>query len=182
MDETLQEDIVNFWFNECKPEQWFKKDSKFDKKISDRFSEIVELALAGKFDSWTKTETGCLSLILLLDQFTRNIFRGTSRAFEGDKKSLEISFLCKERGYLNSGDMRKCQFMLLPMMHSEEISVQNDSILLFKNLSNEKTFEYALKHREIIARFGRFPHRNTLLGRESTDEELEFLTKVGSSF
>ena len=95
-----KEDILNFWFTECTPEQWFKKDSEFDKMLEARFAGIVERALAGKLDSWADSDSGCLALILLLDQFTRNIFRDTPRAFSGDEKSLELSFLCEENGYL----------------------------------------------------------------------------------
>lgn len=177
-----QEEIVNFWFDECTPDQWFKKNPEFDKVIKKRFSVILEFALEGRFDSWSNSETGCLALILLLDQFTRNIFRESPRAFSGDEKALELSFKCIENGYLENGDMQKCKFMLLPMMHSEQISIQNYSLPLFKNLNDENTFNFALKHREIIKRFGRFPHRNSVLGRKSTKEEKEFLKQPGSTF
>ena len=100
-----QEDILNFWFAECTPEQWFKKDSDFDKMLEARFVDTVERALAGKLDSWADSDSGCLALILLLDQFTRNIFRDTPRAFAGDDKALELSFLCNENGYLANADV-----------------------------------------------------------------------------
>ena len=177
-----QEEIVNFWFAECKPDQWFKKDPKFDKMLGERFTELVEIALEDKLDSWSHLETGCLALILLLDQFTRNIFRDTPRAFAGDEKALELSYKCNEYGYLNNGDVHKCHFMLLPMMHSEEISVQDSSLSLFKNLNDKNIYDYALRHRDIIKRFGRFPHRNSVLRRKSSEEEIEFLTQIGSSF
>ena len=95
---------------------------------------------------------------------------------------MELSFKCIENGYLENGDIQKCHFMLLPMMHSEEISVQNSSLSLFKNLNDKNIFNFALKHREIIKRFGRFPHRNSVLGRKSTKEEKEFLKQPGSTF
>jgi len=179
---TKKKDIVDFWFVECSPDQWFRKDSKFDKKIEQRFSGSLEMALAGNLESWSSSKMGCLALILLLDQFTRNIFRGTPLAFAGDKKALELSFKCKKNDYLKNENLHVCQFMLLPMMHSEEISVQDLSLPLFKSLSDKKIYDYALRHRDIIKRFGRFPHRNSILGRNSTAEEIEFLTHAGSSF
>jgi uncharacterized protein (DUF924 family) len=118
-----KEDILNFWFTECTPEQWFKKDSEFDKMLEARFAGTVEQALAGKLDSWADSDSGCLALILLLDQFTRNIFRATPSAFSGDEKSLELSFLCEKNGYLGNADIHGCHFMLMPRMHSKDIAV-----------------------------------------------------------
>ena len=177
-----QEDILNFWFAECTPEQWFKKDSDFDKMLEARFAGTVERALAGKLDSWADSDSGCLALILLLDQFTRNIFRDTPRAFAGDEKALELSFRCNENGCLANADIHWCHFMLMPMMHSEDIAVQDVSLPLFKKLNVQNVYDYAVRHRDTVARFGRFPHRNSILGRSSTNEELEFLTQADSSF
>ena len=175
-------DIVDFWFVECSPDQWFRKDSKFDKKLEQLFSETLEMALGGNLERWSSSKTGCLALILLLDQFSRNIFRGTPRAFAGDKEALRLSFKCKRNGYLKNENLHISHFMLLPMMHSEEISVQDLSLTLFKSLNDKKIYDYALRHREIIKRFGRFPHRNSILGRKSTAEEIEFLNHAGSTF
>ena len=177
-----QEDILNFWFAECTPEQWFKKDSDFDKMLEARFADTVERALAGKLDSWADSDSGCLALILLLDQFTRNIFRDTPRAFAGDEKALELSFRCNENGCLANADIHWCHFMLMPMMHSEDIDVQDISLTLFKKLNLQNVYDYAVRHRDTVERFGRFPHRNSILGRLSTNEELEFLTQADSSF
>ncbi|SVA39555.1 uncharacterized protein METZ01_LOCUS92409 [marine metagenome] len=177
-----KEEILNFWFKECKPEQWFKKKEDFDQMIENRFSDAIEDAIAGKLDNWEDTETGCLALILLLDQFTRNVFRDTPRAFAGDKRALALSQLCCDKDYLANPDIHRRHFMLMPMMHSENLAVQDAALHLFKKYASEKDYEYAEKHREIIARFGRFPHRNVILGRKSTNEELEFLKQPGSSF
>jgi len=176
------EEILNFWFIECKPEQWFKKNDDFDQLIKNRFSGAIGEAIGGKLESWQETETGCLALIIVLDQFTRNVFRNTTRAFAGDKRALALSQSCCDKGYLNNPDINRRQFMLMPMMHSENLSVQDAALPLFNNYASEKDYEYAKKHREIIARFGRFPHRNVILGRKSTIEELEFLKQPGSSF
>ena len=177
-----KEEILNFWFIECKPEQWFKKYENFDQMIENRFSSAIEDALEGKLDSWEETETGCLALIILLDQLTRNVFRDTPGAFAGDKRALALSQLCYNKDYLTNPDVHRRHFMLMPMMHSENLYVQDAALPLFKIYASGKDYEYAEKHRVIIARFGRFPHRNVILGRKSTNEELEFLKQPGSSF
>ena len=177
-----KEEILNFWFKECKPEQWFKKNENFDQMIENRFSGTIEDAIEGKLDSWEETETGCLALIILLDQLTRNVFRDTPRAFAGDKRALALSQLCYNKDYLTNPDVHRRHFMLMPMMHSENLSVQDAALPLFKIYASGKDYEYAEKHHDIIARFGRFPHRNVILGRKSTNEELEFLKQPGSSF
>ena len=177
-----KEDILNFWFNECKPEHWFKKNEDFDQMIKNRFPSAIEVAINGKLDSWEETETGCLALIIVLDQFTRNVFRDTPHAFAGDKRALALSQTCCDKGYLNNPNIKRRQFMLMPMMHSENLAVQDASLPLFFKYTSEKDYEYAKKHREIIERFGRFPHRNVILGRKSTIEELDFLKQPGSSF
>ena len=177
-----KEEILNFWFKECKPEQWFKKNEDFDQMIENRFSSAIESAIAGKLDSWEESESGCLALIILLDQFTRNVFRDTPRAFAGDERALALSQLCCDKDYLTNPDVQRRQFMLMPMMHSENLAVQDAAFPLFKKYTSGKDYKYAVKHRDIIARFGRFPHRNAILGRKSTNEELEFLKQPGSSF
>ena len=177
-----KEEILNFWFKECKPEQWFKKNEDFDQMIENRFSFAIEDALRGKLDSWEKNETGCLALIILLDQFTRNVFRDTPRAFAGDKRALALSQLCYDKDYLTIPIVQRWLFLLMPMLHSENLTVQDTALTLFKKYASLKDYEYTKKHRDIIARFGRFPHRNVILGRKSTNEELEFLKQPGSSF
>ena len=175
-------EILNFWFKECKPEQWFKKNEDFDQMIENRFSIAIENAIAGNLGNWEESETGCLALIILLDQFTRNVFRDTPHAFAGDKRALALSQLCYDKDYLTNPDVQRRQFMLMPMMHSENLAVQDAALPLFKKYASGKDYEYAEKHRYFIARFGRFPHRNVILGRKSTNEELEFLKQPGSSF
>ena len=177
-----KEEIIKFWFKESKPPQWFKKNKNFDQVIEDRFSFALEDAILGKLDKWEESEIGCIALIIILDQFTRNIFRGSPRAFLGDKRALELSQKCCDKDYLKNSDVHKRRFILMPMMHSEDLAVQNSALPLFKKYTSEKDFEYAKKHQEIIARFGRFPHRNMILRRKSTNEEIEFLKEVGSSF
>ena len=178
----LDQDVLVFWFTETPPDLWFKKDPAFDSQIERRFAGTVKDALAGKFDSWANTCAGCLALILVLDQFTRNIFRGNARSFSGDDMALALSLRCVERDYIAHPDENWRRFMLMPMMHSEDLAIQEASLPLFQTHANKLTYEYAVAHHDIIARFGRFPHRNAILGRPSTDEEDLFLTQPGSSF
>ncbi|MGB7287265.1 MAG: DUF924 family protein [Salaquimonas sp.] len=177
-----KDEVIKFWFNEAKPEQWFKKDSAFDAEIASRFQETVEAAIKGDLDSWKSDDTGQLALIIMLDQFTRNIFRETPKAFKGDEKALAICLESLAEGFLQRNEQNWRYFMLMPMMHSEDLSVQNASLPLFKKYATKNAYGYAEKHRDIIAEYGRFPHRNEILGRTSTQKENEFLTQPGSSF
>ena len=183
MEKTLSDtDILNFWYVETTPELWFKKDDDFDAAIQNRFGKAVTDALAGRLDYWANDADGCLALILILDQFTRNMFRHSAQAFSGDEMALALSLRCVERKYLDADEPSYCQFMLMPMMHSEDIGIQDMSLPLFEKYTSKLTYEYAMKHRDIIARFGRFPHRNAMLGRPSSIDEDQFLTQPGSSF
>jgi len=175
-------DVLEFWFEETAPEFWFKKDAEFDATIDQRFAKTVSLALAGRLDSWANDAAGCLALILVLDQFTRNIFRDTARAFSGDDMALALSLRCVDRAYIDHPTQSWRQFMLMPMMHSEDLAIQEKSLPLFKTYAGPLTYDYAVRHRNIIAEFGRFPYRNAILGRPSSDKELAFLTTPGSSF
>ena len=176
------QDVLVFWFTETPPEFWFKKDAEFDARIADQFAATVTDALAGRCDHWANDSAGCLALILVLDQFTRNLFRGSARAFSGDDMALALSLRCVERDYINHPDENWRRFMLMPMMHSEDLAIQEASLPLFQTYAGKLTNDYAVAHRDIIARFGRFPHRNEILRRPSTEEERLFLTQPGSSF
>jgi len=174
--------VLTFWFEDSAPEQWYSKDAAFDDAIRDDFETTVAAALASRLDGWADDAGGCLALILLLDQFTRNIYRDSPRAFSGDEMALALSLRCIDRDYIAHDNPAYRQFMLMPMMHSENLAIQDQSLPLFERLTNPMTYEYAVRHRDIIARFGRFPHRNAILGRPSTDEEVAFLKQPGSSF
>ena len=176
------QEVLDFWFTEITPVSWFKRDADFDAALEARFGGAVTNALAGKLDHWADNADGCLALIILLDQFTRNIFRQSARAFSGDEMALALSLRCVERGYLDNANATCCQFMLMPMMHSEDLKIQTASLPFFKKYTKKRTYDYAVRHRDIIARFGRFPHRNEALGRPTTDDEKVFLTEPGSSF
>ncbi len=174
--------IINFWFAESEPKQWYVKDAGFDETIKSRFGGLVEDGLAGKLDNWGETPAGCMALILLLDQFTRNIHRDKPKAFAGDPLALKISQKCRDRGYLDQADAHWRQFMLMPFMHSEDIRIHDEALALFEQYTAPGIQEYEVKHRDIILKFGRYPHRNAILGRTSTPAEIEFLKGPDSSF
>ena len=183
MKKTIKhQDVLDFWLNEITPDSWIKKDADFDAALEARYGREVTNALAGRLDHWADNTDGCLALIILLDQFTRNIFRQSARAFSGDEMALALSLCCVDRGYLDTATVSHCHFMLMPLMHSEDLEIQVFSLPLFKKYTDNPTYEYAIRHHDIVARFGRFPHRNQALGRPTTDCEKIFLTESGSSF
>ncbi len=188
---TAADEVIHFWFGEPPRDEsraeWFKKSDTFDAEIRSRFGARVQQALDGGLREWDVTPLGTLARILLLDQFTRNIFRGTATSFAGDALALAAARNLVARGddrWL-SGTMR-C-FAYLPFEHCEDRAVQAESLRLFAALRawdpRQADIEvWAQKHEAIVARFGRYPHRNALLGRKSTAEELAFLEAPGSSF
>lgn len=151
-----------------------------------RFSGLLESALAGKLSAWERTPLAALALIVLLDQFPRNIFRGDPRSFAGDPLALRVARMAVRRGFDTLLRPVERTFVYLPFEHAEDLAAQRQSLRLFAALARDSngasTVDYALRHYDIIARFGRFPHRNAMLGRESTPEEAEFLDQPGSSF
>ena len=182
-DEKSITAILTFWFEEISPETWFKKDTLFDGLLMQQFGRFVEQALAGQLDKWAQQKYGRLALILLLDQMTRNIYRDTPKAFAGDEIACALSLRSLADGTIEAEtDMHRRQFFLMPMMHSEDIEIQKQSLPLFKALTSETTYNYAMKHYDIIRRFGRFPHRNEILNRPSSEEEIAFLAQPSSSF
>ena len=174
--------IIKFWFKDIDSKKWFEKDDNFDQLLKERFNSLVDLALDNNLMDWNVNIKGNLALILLLDQFTRNIYRNTPKAFAGDEKALKICFMGITKGYLEYDNTSWRHFLLMPLMHSENLAIQELSLPLFKKYTNDKTYDFAKRHYEIVKNFGRFPHRNTILGRKSTQEEIIFLKKPGSSF
>ena len=182
MKDAYIEQILQFWFEEITPKDWFTKNPDFDEQLKQRFGDLVEDAIGARLDSWAKTKEGRLALILLLDQMTRNIYRDTPKAFAGDEMALALSLRAVHDGYLEDSTIEECQFFLMPMMHAEDLDIQNKSIPLFEKYTHKDVAKFAHKHKDIVARFGHFPHRNAILGRPSTEEEIRFLKEPGSSF
>lgn len=187
------QDVLDFWFlpvgdpghGKSRPE-WFRKDDAFDERIRERFGALIEQALAGGLDDWSTTLRGTLARIIVLDQFTRNVFRDSPRAFAGDAQALAIATTIFGRRDDRQLLPAERWFTYLPFEHSEDIAMQARAVALFTALEAESDLgnlvEYAVRHRDIIARFGRFPHRNRILGRPSTADEAEFLKLPGSGF
>lgn len=173
--------IVQFWFEEARA-QWFIKDEKFDQVITERFGETYRQAARGSLDGWADSQDGTIALVIVLDQFSRNMFRGSAQSFATDEKALHIAKAAVQNGLDLELAITKRKFLYMPFMHSENLDDQNMSVELFKQVGDRANVEYAIRHRDIVAQFGRFPHRNKVLGRSSTLDEEQFLLQPGSSF
>jgi uncharacterized protein (DUF924 family) len=182
-------EVLLFWFGEVPHESrdvWFRKDPIFDDAIRERFGDAVASALGGAFSDWSHSTRGALARVILLDQFTRNTFRDTPRAFAGDALGLAVATAVVDAGGDLALDRYERQFLYLPFEHSESVAMQDRSVALFAALArdtgDDSLMPWARRHAEIIHRFGRFPHRNAILGRVSTPEETAFLEEPGSRF
>ena len=186
------QEILDFWFG-CEGEEgygefrneWFQKDEEFDRQIRERFQQDHERAARGEYDGWQNAPESCLALVILLDQFPRNLFRDDPRTHATDGKALGISRESIQKDFDRKLPPFQRHFLYMPFMHSEEAEDQRRSVELFRKLAEEggpDVVEFAEGHRDIVERFGRFPHRNEVLGRETTPEEAEFLEQPGSSF
>ena len=185
MDEWKE--VLKFWFEETDEKKWFAKDENFDEDIRKRFGELHKLASHGALENWMREAESALALVIVLDQFSRNMFRDKSQAFAQDSLARDYSEQAIEKGFDLKLDGKRRAFFYMPFMHSENIEDQDKSVEFFEHLAKHDPKEkgylaYAKKHRDIIEKFDRFPHRNRILKRESTPEEEEFLTKEGSSF
>jgi len=188
--------ILTFWFGPPDSQEasyaqrrklWFGKSSETDEYIRTAFYTLYVQAALGELDSWQNQADSCLALILLLDQFPRNMFRDDPRAYEADSKALAVARRAIAHGFDQSLSPLQRLFLYLPLEHSEDLADQEESVALIQAIAQEcpelqDSYDYALRHRDVIARFGRFPHRNEILGRESTPDEKVFLTQPGSRF
>jgi len=174
--------VIHFWFVETVPRQWFTKDPEFDRLIQDRFQDIHTAAAGGEFSDWRDEPEGRLAEIIVLDQFSRNIHRDTALAFACDPLALVLAQEAIRAGSPLHLEARYKAFLYMPFMHSESPRIHEQAVKLFSEPGLEQNLEFELKHKAIIDRFGRYPHRNTILGRDSTPEELAFLKTPGSSF
>lgn len=174
--------VLDFWFNEATPQQWFGKDERFDQTIHQRFSTIHQQASAGELHTWRTTAEGRLAEVIVLDQFSRNLFRNNARAFAQDAIALVLA----QEAIALKLDQQLSQtqrlFLYMPYMHSESRQIHTEALQLFTTLGLEANLQYEQLHKDIIDRFGRYPHRNEILGRASTPDELAFLQQPNSSF
>ncbi|MBZ0165479.1 MAG: DUF924 domain-containing protein [Candidatus Omnitrophica bacterium] len=198
--------ILDYWFDGITEEtqllenltvknRWFAHDDSVDQDIKKKFGSDLTKARKGKYSSWMETSVGSLALIVLLDQYSRNIYRNSAKAFDTDLQALEYCFLAIKSNFDEELSLIQRQFLYMPMMHSENLRIQGKSVEYFRNLAEvseslephnteyyQSVLEYAQRHYDIIARFERFPHRNDVLKRRSTSTEIEFLKSPGASF
>jgi uncharacterized protein (DUF924 family) len=173
------DDVLSFWFADAS--RWFKKDRAFDAEIRERFGALHEALERGEHEAWLDSPRGALAYVIVLDQFSRNMFRGTARSFASDARALKAACAALDRGFDRELSPPERGFLYMPLMHSEALADQERCVELFRPEGAER-LRYAEMHRDIVRRFGRFPHRNEILGRPSTPEEIEFLKQPGSSF
>ena len=191
MPNASSADVLEFWFGPpdvapTKRKEWFGKAPEFDAEIRRRFEPLIGRAAAGACDDWRVSARDALALCIVLDQFPRNSYRGSPRAFATDAKALAVARDSIDRGFDRLLSPVERVFVYLPLEHAEDVACQDLSVRLFDSLpddaDSESARDYARRHRDIVVRFGRFPHRNDILGRTSTPEELAFLREPGSSF
>lgn len=174
--------ILGFWFEELEPRQWFEKDAAVDETIRTRFAQLFGRLKSSVPLRWRATPRGALATVIALDQFPRNLFRDDARAFQTDPQALGISRFAIEQGLDRRLNLAQRQFLYMPFQHSEDPAIQATSVELFSRLGDPQALDFAKRHKDIIDRFGRFPHRNLVLGRQSTPEERQFLESPGLKF
>jgi uncharacterized protein (DUF924 family) len=176
-------DVLGFWFSSATRSNWFEKSDAFDAEVRRLLLPLHEEAASGRLPEWREHPQGCLALVILLDQVPRNVFRGSPRAFANDPAARALTKLAIERGYDAGMDMDQRVFLYLPLEHSEDLADQRLSVEINRaRIGDPEYTDYAEGHLRIIERFGRFPHRNRILGRPSTEEEIEFLKQPESSY
>ncbi len=171
------EEVLSFW-REAGPDRWFNKDEAFDTAIREQFLATYEAAARGELAGWEASAEGALALVIVLDQFPRNMFRGSPRTYAADERARWAANLALKRGYDLDVPAEMRSFLFLPFMHSEDLADQNRCVELYRAAQHEN-LKYAIEHRDVIRRFGRFPHRNAVLGRATTPDEQAFLDGGG---
>lgn len=184
-------EVLDFWFgpldadgqaDEAHRRRWFMRDEAFDEELRRRFGALHEEISKGGHAEWLREDLGCVAAVVVLDQLSRNLFRGSPRAFAQDAHALQIATEALDRSVHRRVGRDPRSFLFMPFMHAEDLGAQQRCVALFTEHGDENALRYAVAHRDIIARFGRFPHRNAILGRSSSPEEIEFLKQPGSSF
>jgi len=178
----MSADVLNFWFNEIEQSKWWLKDKDFDHLIKERFGAIHHAASAGELSHWRETAHGRLAEIIVLDQFSRNIYRDSAQSFAYDGLALclaQHAIAIEANIELSTIEQ---SFLYMPLMHSESVKIHKTAVELYQSNGQPSNLEFELKHKAIIDKFGRYPHRNKILGRKSTSEEIAFLQQPGSSF
>ncbi|MGQ7248193.1 DUF924 family protein [Halomonas sp. V046] len=182
MPSMRPENVIDFWFTQLTPHQWFVKDAALDGAIADQFGPTLEAAAAGELWHWRTSARGRLAEVLVLDQFPRNIHRDSAAAFAHDSQALILAQEAVAQGADRILDVPWRAFLYMPYMHSESLVVHEEALRLFDQPGLEENLRFEHRHREILLKFGRYPHRNALLGRTSSEDEQAFLSRPGSSF
>jgi uncharacterized protein (DUF924 family) len=180
--DTAYGDVLSFWFEELEPSQWWVKDEQLDRIVGSRFSQLHASATRCELYEWRATPEGRLAEIIVLDQFSRNLFRGLVESFAQDSLALALAQEAVSAGADRALRSPATDFMYMPFMHSESLLIHDVALRLFENNGVQSTLQFELKHRAIIERFGRYPHRNEILGRPSTAAEIEFLKQPNAGF
>jgi uncharacterized protein (DUF924 family) len=178
----MHQDVIRFWFEEIPPKMWWSSDPAFDEQIRSRFRGTHQQAARGELHEWRSEPLGRLAEIIVLDQFSRNMFRGTPQAFAQDPMALVLSQEAVRLGLHAMLPPAQTSFLLMPFSHSESPQIHVLAERLFREFTPGTNYDYELRHKAIIDRFGRYPHRNAILGRSSSAEEIQFLQQPGSSF
>ena len=178
----MHEQVLAFWFDEIEPRQWWVADPAFDAQVRERFLPTLDAASRGELYAWRATPAGRVAEVIVLDQFSRNLYRGTPQAFAQDPMALALAQEAVALGVLDELSPMQRTFLLMPYMHSESALIHVQAERLFKAWAPPDNYRYELQHKAIVDRFGRYPHRNAILGRVSSAEEIAFLKLPGSSF
>jgi uncharacterized protein (DUF924 family) len=178
----MPEQVLAFWFKEIEPKRWWSVAAEFDTLLRERFHSLLQQAIRGELFQWRATPRGRLAEVIVLDQFSRNIFRNTPNAYSQDPLALALSQEAVASEAMSELEPIECAFLLMPYMHSESPLVHIEGERLYKQWAPEENYDFEVRHKAVIDRFGRYPHRNMILGRVSTPEEVEFLKHPGSSF
>jgi uncharacterized protein (DUF924 family) len=181
-EQVAYQAVLKFWFEEIDPAMWWKKDPQFDAMLVARFSGLHARAVRCELFEWRSKAEGRLAEIIVLDQFSRNMFRNTPQAFANDALALALAQEAIANGADKELTSTQRSFLYLPYMHSESLVIHNIAVDLYRKNGLKGNLDFELRHRKIIERFGRYPHRNKILGRQSTAEEIEFLSRPGSGF
>ena len=174
--------VLDFWFHEITPKAWFQKSEAFDADVANRFGEVLNAAVRGELWSWRPTAKGRLAEVIVIDQFSRNIYREKPSSFSNDPLALVLAQTTVQLGADQDLEPDARAFLYMPYMHSESALIHVEAVRLFSHPGLERNLDFELRHKAVIDRFGRFPHRNAILGRTSTPEETAFLLTPGSSF
>ncbi len=177
---TTPDDVLRFWFDEAGEKRWWSANPDFDDTVRRRFAAVHQAGADGAFDDWAAGPRGALALVILLDQVPRNMYRGTAAAYETDARALNVARAAMDRGWALSLSETERHFLLMPFMHSEDLADQDLAVTFGETLFEDDDFlKHARRHREVIVRYGRFPHRNAILGRTTTPDEQTYLDAGG---